>query len=225
MKTYLIVLMLLIACLQLHGQVKKGGFLIGTSSNLIGSLTQLRGGSGIGFQYATDKEIVMTTSNISESKSTVTAFNFSPYAGIMVSNITMVGLGVGVFRYTEQIDNLPKTGSTILSFTPTVRFYFDHAEKITAFGELRQGFLYTADIEDDESTVTPFINAKFGGAFFLNPKVSLDFFAEYTYNWDRQQGRIFLFTPDPNSPIRKIRKTVFGIGFGLSIFLHSKNDE
>jgi len=215
MKNHLVFLLFLFACFQLHGQCQKGSFLIGTSTNLLGNITQFGNNNpsnNVGIQFGTYKSTYESSGGYkSESKTKITAFNFSPSMGYMVSDNVLIGLTVGLFNYSEKHESGDKESITVYSIAPNVRVYFAKERKVLPFIEARGGIMSMKYSGSDTADKNPFLNMKGGAAIFLNQFVSLDIFADYTYSWDSYES---------DSGYKSTTKVgLFGLGLGVSVFI------
>lgn len=97
---------------------------------------------------------------------------------------------------------------------PFFRYYFSVSGKLVPFVEanLGYGWRYVSDVSNDYS-VTQGIRtgARAGGAYFLNPNVSLDVFLYYQY----QKGN----TVYPNGKTGTTANQYLGVGFGFQVYL------
>jgi hypothetical protein len=193
---------------------KKRSFLIGSSTNLMGNLTQLGAGgssNNVGIQFGSYKTTYLNDNGQeTESEIKITAFNFNPSVGYMVSNNVLIGLSVGLFKYIEKAAG-DKESFTTYSIAPNVRAYFAKEGKVLPFAEIRGGIISMKYSGDEEADTAPFFNIKGGTAIFLNTKVSLDIFVDYTFSKDSYETSFGGKTTT--------KQGLFGFGLGVSVFL------
>jgi outer membrane protein len=215
-------LLLLIAvflCFQLNAQIQKGMILIGSSSNLVGNLNQLAGGSisnnaGIQFGKIKTEYNLAGSGNYFESEISITSFNLSPTAGIFITNNIMLGASVGVFILRTKDESDSKEGFNAMSFSPYLRGYFKNTGNILPFMELRGGIISMKYLENDADN-NPFIGGKIGASFFVSNNISIDLFGDYLYSKN---------TEELQSGLKIVEKQgLFGIGVGINVYLGGAN--
>ncbi len=123
----------------------------------------------------------------------------------MATNNLMVGLSAGVFVLKTKDDDGDGEKLTSASFAPFIRAYLKNEGKTLPYLEVRGG-INSMKYDDSDAETFPFLGAKFGGAIFLNSKLSLDLFLDYNYAKDKEDGST-------------TTQCLFGFGLGLSVFL------
>ncbi|MEZ4932576.1 MAG: hypothetical protein R2788_10710 [Saprospiraceae bacterium] len=206
-------------CVQLNAQIQKGMILIGSSSNLVGNLNQLAGGSisnnaGIQFGKIKTEYNLAGSGNYFESEISITSFNLSPTAGIFITNNIMLGASVGVFILRTKDESDSKEGFNAMSFSPYLRGYFKNTGNILPFMELRGGIISMKYLENDADN-NPFIGGKIGASFFINNNISIDLFGDYLYSKN---------TEELQSGLKIVEKQgLFGVGVGINVYLGGAN--
>lgn len=183
--------------------------MLGGSTNLVGGYSSIipnQASLGFGKNKSGQNEVDYTT------------FNLSSNGGFFVANGLMFGLNVGAFhnnselrekRTEPQRDSVWTEKSTIFSITPTVRYYLNQGQKIQYFGEARGG-IAIQKFNDEDANNNAVIGAKVGAALFLNKKVSLDLFMDFTGSFSEiKEGTV-------NT---KIFDSIMGFGLAFDIFL------
>ncbi|MEZ4954016.1 MAG: hypothetical protein R2825_10620 [Saprospiraceae bacterium] len=206
-------------CVQLNAQIQKGMILIGSSSNLVGNLNQLAGGSisnnaGIQFGKIKTEYNLAGSGNYFESEISITSFNLSPTAGIFITNNIMLGASVGVFILRTKDESDSKEGFNAMSFSPYLRGYFKNTGNILPFMELRGGIISMKYLENDADN-NPFIGGKIGASFFVSNNISIDLFGDYLYSKN---------TEELQSGLKIVEKQgLFGVGVGINVYLGGAN--
>ena len=205
---YIISILILCAIFQLEtqAQTEKGNFMLGSSANLLGVYTgALPNQASIGFGKNKVGDNLETN---------YTNLNLSFNSGFFVANGLMLGLDIGGFHSkstTTEKDNQGREISTQkekwtnIAVTPVARYYLNQGNKLQFFGELRGGLALQKQ-NSDKSDLGTVIGAKAGGAYFVNPKIALDFFFDF--------NGIFQEVKTTN-----IFDSSIGLGLGFSIFL------
>ncbi len=195
---------------SLSAQTEKGTYMLGGTTNLIGGFNGvLPNQLSLGFGKNTQKPLEVTYTN----------FNLSSNGGFFVANGLMLGLNVSAFhgnstttikRSAPQRDTtLAKNKYTDLALTPFVRYYLNQGQKIQYFGEARAGIGINKTDNNDSNSNT-IVGAKAGAAIFLNSKVSLDLFVDFTGGFSESK--------ESGVSIKEF-DSVMGFGLGFDIFL------
>ncbi len=200
-------------CFHLQAQVQKRTVLIGTTSNLLGGVSQFGFGGAFnnaGFQFGKFKTKFGSSAGNLESEVSIASFNFTPALGLFVSDNVLIGTSVGLFLTTTKDDEDKKNTFSAIIFAPFARAYFKTEGKALPYAEVRGGIL-RSKFNDDDAETLPFFGVKAGAAIFLNNIVSLDFFADYNYSRDKQELQ--------SGTEVTTAQSMFGVGIGLSVFL------
>lgn len=192
-------------------QTQKGSVMLGTSANAgLGTLLSLfaenrPGANNAGVGFGTEKYD-------GEKVSSSTTFGLAPNVGYFVANNLMVGLNFSISTTSNKDEGDDESyGNTLTSFQPMLRYYF-MTTKVRPYGEMRGGILNFKDKEEDEGDSATVFGLKGGAAIFLNEKVSLDLFLDYTMGFNNEED-------DFTGEEIKNTSTLVSFGAGFSIFL------
>lgn len=185
---------------SLAAQTQKGSVMLGGSTNIFGGF-----GGGVPSQATIGFGKEKTELGGEEDSYKYTIINFSPNMGYFVSDGFMVGLNLGILSFNSDIEFFgEELDLTVTTITPMLRYYFNNTAKTRPFGEVRGGIVSVSSGGDSESATI--LGAKAGAAVFLNEKVSLDFFLDYTSTFDKEDDI-------------KSAQNIFGFGLGFNFFL------
>lgn len=193
-----------------RAQTEKGNYMLGGTTNLVGGYpgalpNQLSLGFGAN-KLDTFQQLDYTN------------INFSSNGGYFVSNGLMLGLNLSAFHsnntlktnYSEPVaDITEKYTYTTFAIAPFARYYFNQGRKVQYFGEGRVGLaIQKVDVHDIQNQAL--LGAKTGVAIFLNKKVALDFF--YDFSGTFSEIKI-------NGAQASVFDSYHGFGFGFDVFL------
>ncbi len=192
-------------------QTEKGNYMLGNTSTLVGLFSGAQPNQlSIGFgKNKVDK--------YEEAK--FTNFNLSYNAGFFVADGLMLGLDIGTLYNNTTLTLKDERGEVIdeetfkqtnINLTPVARYYVNQGQKLQFFGELRGG-LSIEKVDDNDADNYGLIGSKLGGAYFLNPKVSLDFFFDF--------NGLFGEIENPVGDNTRIFEGAMGLGLGFALFL------
>jgi hypothetical protein len=186
---------------SLAAQTQKGNVMLGGSTNIFGGY-----GGGVPSQATIGFGEEKTESGGFEDSYMYTVINFSPNMGYFVSDGFMIGLNLGILSFNSDLEFFGEELdlTTVTTITPMLRYYFNNTAKTRPFGEVRGGIFSVSSGGDSDSATI--LGAKAGAAVFLNQKVSLDFFLDYSSTFDKEDDV-------------KSAQNVFGFGLGFNLFL------
>jgi hypothetical protein len=192
-------------------QTQKGSVMLGTSANAgLGTLLSLLaenrpGANNTSVGFGTEKYD-------GEKVSTSTTFGLAPNVGYFVANNLMLGVNFSISTTSNKDEGDDESyGNTLTTFQPMLRYYFNSA-KVRPYGELRGGILNFKGRQEDEGDSATVFGLKGGAAIFLNEKVSLDLFLDYTMGFNNEEDE---FTGEEI----KNTSSLVSFGAGFSIFL------
>lgn len=183
-------------------QIFKDKWMVGSSTNLIGSIHEF-GAAGyapnnnFGFYFGKSKTKV---NGVERRSANTILFNFTPSFGKMIKSYTMLGLSTGISYFSNKRDNGISTETTFIALTPFTRFYLGNIGISKPYFEARGGILGV--FLNDNSEFDPVVGGKMALSYFMNSKIALDFFVDYTYAWDDSEET----------------GGIFGLGIGFSFF-------
>lgn len=192
-------------------QTEKGAFSLGTTTNLVGIFSGAQPNQ-ISLGFGTNK-----VDKYLEAK--YTNFNLSFNAGYFVANGLMLGLDLQGWNTNNTVKLKDESGRVIeetedtytsIGLTPKARLYLNRDRKLQFFGELRGG-LVIQKLNDEDSDTGALLGAKGGGAYFVNPKVALDFFFDFS--------GIFSEIQQVGGSNTSVIEGNLGIGAGFTFFL------
>lgn len=160
-------------------QTEKGVYMLGGSTNLLGGYSGIQPNQlALGFGNSSSDVFDYKYTNI----------NIASNGGFFVADGLMLGLNIGIFynKSTSEInypDPIPDeeidTKFTNLTLTPLVRYYLNGGNKLQYFGEARAG-VALQKLDDNDADNQLLFGGKVGIAYFLNNKVAVDVFFDYT---------------------------------------------
>jgi outer membrane protein len=193
-------LLLALCAFAADAQTQKGSFMLGGTTNIFGGF-----GGGVSNQASIGFGKEKSKLGSAETSYKYTLINVSPNVGYFVADGFLVGISVGILNFNTDLeffgDELDFTVSTV---TPMLRYYFNNAAKTRPYGEIRGGIVSVNSGGDSESA--SILGAKAGAAIFLNEKVSLDLFLDFSSTSDKEDGV-------------KFAQNIFGFGVGFNVFL------
>ena len=209
---YLLTIILAGAALfsSVSAQTEKGAYMLGGTTNLVGGFNGvLPNQLSLGFGKNKQKPVEVTYTN----------FNLSSNGGFFVANGLMLGLNVSAFHGNSTVTlkrDAPQRDTTLeenkltdLALTPFVRYYLNQGQKVQYFGEARAG-IGINKVNDNDSNSNAIVGAKAGAAIFLNSKVALDLFVDFTGGFSESKETGVSITEFDS---------VMGFGLGFDIFL------
>lgn len=190
-----------------QSQTEKGIYMLGGSTNIVGGFSGLLPNQ-MSLGFGTNKQ--------EPYKVNYTNFNLSSNGGFFIANGFLLGLNVSAFhgnyKLKDESLNPVETDEfkfTNFNITPFVRYYLNQGNKIQYFAEGRAG-IAIQKLDDEESDDSVIVGAKVGAAIFLNKKVALDLFCDFT-------GGFSEYTEGASTT--KVFDSLFGFGLGFDIFL------
>ena len=208
MKFFLSILIAVVVLIPAaQSQTEKGNYMLGGSTNIAGGFSGLMPNQ-MSLGFGTNKQ--------DPYKVNYTNFNLSSNGGFFISNGFLLGLNVSAFHGNYKVtdtslspEETDKYKFTNFNITPFLRYYLNQGNTIQYFAEGRAG-LAIQKFDDEDSDDSAVVGAKIGAAIFLNKKVALDLFCDFT-------GGFSEYTE--NNATVKVFDSLFGFGIGFDFFL------
>ncbi len=189
-----------------QAQTEKGNYMLGGTTTIIGGSGAIPNQLSLGFGHYKRNFIDVFYYNV----------NFSTNGGYFIANGLMLGLNVSALHnnnrrtinFDPPEDDVSETFKyTDFSIAPFVRYYLNQGKKIQYFGEARVGMAINK-VDDFPTNDAVLFGAKAGAALFINRKVSLDLFYDFTS-----------IISEIKTNDSKNFDAFHGIGIGFDIFL------
>ena len=201
---YLVTMLIFFAGLAV-AQTSKGQWMLGSTIGLSNAASLDLPGpvpdnhAGVNFQNTSTKTGDVT------NRLNNTIISLAPAVGYFLADGAMIGLSVNYSLVSSEGDK-----STILAVTPLLRYYFNNTAKVRPFGEIRAGIANVKEPDYEAFDNIWILGGRGGAAIFVNEKVSVDIFLDYSYSVDDSSK---------GSGLPHTTNSVFGFGAGFSFFL------